>query len=227
MSSPILHAHAHVQGWMRSLGTAAARCRPACKTRALAEPGPAPSGIAELGEDMRRGDKPKALRSLVVLGTLLGHPRSACTWSETFCTICRTMRLAAVPNARASLANHAAPVRIRGLCPSTRRSNLESVRGTSCSWSTPSRRRRPGVSSEPRWADCTTWRAVHDGQRPPALGEASPGEWPVMRRGFKPHTLPIMCSCQLCRSSPRHCSARKRVTLEIGSPLSQLNLPPP
>ena len=53
------------------------------KTRVIAaEGGFAPPGIAELGDDVWRGDKPDAQRGVVVLGSLLGHPAFVQAWAE-------------------------------------------------------------------------------------------------------------------------------------------------
>ena len=53
------------------------------KTRVIAaEAGPAPPGIAELGDDVWRGDKPDAQRGVVVLGSPLGHPAFVQAWAE-------------------------------------------------------------------------------------------------------------------------------------------------
>ena len=67
-------------------GTVAAHCGIASnlgKTRAIAaEAIPAPPGIAELGDEVWRGDKPEAQRGVVVLGTPLGHPAFVQAWAE-------------------------------------------------------------------------------------------------------------------------------------------------
>ena len=47
-----------------------------------AEAGPAPPGIAELGDDVWRGDKPDAQRGVVVLGSPVGHPAFVQAWAE-------------------------------------------------------------------------------------------------------------------------------------------------
>ena len=53
------------------------------KTRVIAaEAGPAPPGIAELGDDVWRGDKSDAQRGVVVLGSPLGHPAFVQAWAE-------------------------------------------------------------------------------------------------------------------------------------------------
>ena len=66
--------------------TVAAHCGIASnlgKTRGMAaEAIPALPGIAELGEEVWRGDKPEAQRGVVVLGTPLGHPAFVQAWAE-------------------------------------------------------------------------------------------------------------------------------------------------
>ena len=53
------------------------------KTRVIAATaGPAPPGIAELGDDVWRGDKPDAQRGVVVLGSPVGHPAFVQGWAE-------------------------------------------------------------------------------------------------------------------------------------------------
>ena len=53
------------------------------KTRVTAaEAGPAPPGIAELGDEVWRGDKPDAQRGVVVLGSPVGHPAFVQAWAE-------------------------------------------------------------------------------------------------------------------------------------------------
>ena len=44
--------------------------------------GPAPPGIAELGDDVWRGDKPDARRGVVVLGSPVSHPAFVQSWAE-------------------------------------------------------------------------------------------------------------------------------------------------
>ena len=44
--------------------------------------GPAPPGIAELGDDVWRGDKPGAQRGVVVLGSPVSHPAFVQSWAE-------------------------------------------------------------------------------------------------------------------------------------------------
>ena len=43
--------------------------------------GPPPPGVAELGADAWRGDKPLEERGLVVLGTPVGHPHFVAAWA--------------------------------------------------------------------------------------------------------------------------------------------------
>ena len=51
------------------------------KTRVLAaEAGPPPSGIAELGAKVWRGDRPPCKQGVVVLGTPVGHPEFVRAW---------------------------------------------------------------------------------------------------------------------------------------------------
>ena len=61
-----------------TVGTVESRCGIASnlgKTRVIGvEAGPPPPGIAELGEDVWRSDKPPAQRGVVVLGSPVGHP---------------------------------------------------------------------------------------------------------------------------------------------------------
>ena len=53
------------------------------KTRVIAATaGPAPPGIAELGDDVWRGDKPDAQRGVVVLGSPVGHLAFVQGWAE-------------------------------------------------------------------------------------------------------------------------------------------------
>ena len=85
-----LHHHHSPAGARAALdevaGTVAAHCGIASnlgKTRAIAaEAIPAPPGIAELGDEVWRGDKPEAQRGVVVLGTPLGHPAFVQAWAE-------------------------------------------------------------------------------------------------------------------------------------------------
>ena len=44
--------------------------------------GEPPSGIAELGADVWRGNKPSSERGLKVLGTPIGHPHFIASWAE-------------------------------------------------------------------------------------------------------------------------------------------------
>ena len=53
------------------------------KTRVIAaSPGPDPPGIAELGDDVWRGDKPPAQQGVVILGSLIGHPEFVHAWAD-------------------------------------------------------------------------------------------------------------------------------------------------
>ena len=53
------------------------------KTRAIASvPGPPPPGIAELGDDVWRADKPTAERGVVVLGSPIGPPDFIRSWAD-------------------------------------------------------------------------------------------------------------------------------------------------
>ena len=53
------------------------------KTRVIAaEASPAPPGIAELVDDVWRGDKPDAQRGVIVLGSPLLHPAFVQAWAE-------------------------------------------------------------------------------------------------------------------------------------------------
>ena len=53
------------------------------KTRVMAaKEGPPPPGIAELGDDVWRGDKPSAQRGIVVLGTPVGHADFVQAWAD-------------------------------------------------------------------------------------------------------------------------------------------------
>ena len=47
-----------------------------------AKEGPPPPGIAELGDDVWRGDKPSAQRGIVVLGTPVGHADFVQAWAD-------------------------------------------------------------------------------------------------------------------------------------------------
>ena len=47
-----------------------------------AKEGPPPPGIAELGDDVWRGDKPSAQRGIVVLGTPVGHADFVQAWTD-------------------------------------------------------------------------------------------------------------------------------------------------
>ena len=68
------------------MGTVESRCGIASnlgKTRVIGvEVGPPPPGIAELGEDVWRSDKPPAQRGVVVLGSPVGHPAFVQAWAE-------------------------------------------------------------------------------------------------------------------------------------------------
>ena len=59
-----------------------AHCGIAGKTKVRFANGPAPGSVADLGEEVWRGDKPPAARGVVVLGTPLGHLDFSSTWSE-------------------------------------------------------------------------------------------------------------------------------------------------
>ena len=53
------------------------------KTRVYSHAGGEPSpGIAELGDDVWRGNKPSSERGLKVLGTPIGHPHFIASWAE-------------------------------------------------------------------------------------------------------------------------------------------------
>ena len=69
-----------------TVGTVESRCGIASnlgKTRVIGvEAGPPPPGIAELGEDVWRSDKPPAQRGVVVLGSPVGHPAFVQAWAE-------------------------------------------------------------------------------------------------------------------------------------------------
>ena len=67
------------------------------KTRAIgAIAGAAPPGVAELGPDMWRGDKPPNQRGMVVFGSPVGHPDFIAAWTAqrrscwSICRSCRT-----------------------------------------------------------------------------------------------------------------------------------------
>ena len=54
------------------------------KTRVYSHAGgEPPPGIAELGADVWRGNKPSSERGLKVLGTPIGHPHFIASWSES------------------------------------------------------------------------------------------------------------------------------------------------
>eukprot|EP00439_Symbiodinium_sp_Y106_P083243 s600_g23.t1 len=179
------------------------------KTRVYSHAGGEPSpGIAELGDDVWRGNKPSSERGLKVLGTPIGHPHFIASWAESrvrteqgllsqlprlpdlqCAWLLLAMRTAhgnwrlsqrTAPAAYWAAWADAIPV-IGERAPALAEACVRQLEGRDTALEATCLRSAAvarNLLQAEGWQECPSWRAIADGARPPAVMDRGLGDWP-------------------------------------------------